>query len=513
MIKRLVFAAVLLASTPTAASAKWHEASSAHFVVYSDTDPEKLRAFAARLERFDQALRYTRKIPDEPVGLANRLTVYVVPSVGAVQRLAGSGIGNVAGFYVGRASGSIAFVPRRSGSGELSDLDADTIFYHEYAHHFMLGNSSGAYPAWYIEGFAEYHSTAKVGDDGTVVFGHAANHRAYGVFNKNHLPLVRMLGGTYEKLSNAQHEVLYGRGWLLMHFLEFEPARSGQLNTYLRLLDEGRPAGEAATAAFGDLKTLDRELDHYLRKSRLTGRTIGLGRMPLAPIAVRPLRPGEAAFIPVRMRSDRGVDLSAARALVSDARRLAAPYANDPDVQAGLAEVEYDAGNLDEALAAADRALAIDPRHGASLIYKGRVLIARAVRDGSKDKAVWRAARSWFVKAANVDTEDAEPKMLFHASFVAEGVKPTPNAVEALVFAQSLAPQDAGLRMQVVHQHLVDGKLDEARRLLAPIAYNPHAGPGRNRAAELMARLIARDKDGALALWNERASQDAANQE
>lgn len=505
MLKRLLLVATALLA-PAAASAKWHEASSAHFVVYSDQDPEQLRAFATKLERFDQALRYTRGMPDEPVGLANRLTVYVVPSIGAVQRLAGSGISNVAGFYVGRASGSVAFVPRRSGSGDVGDLDADTIFFHEYAHHFMLGNFSGAYPAWFTEGFAEYYSTAKVGVDGTVGFGYAANHRAYGIFNNQSLTLARMLGGAYDKLSDVQREVLYGRGWLLMHYLEFEPTRSGQLANYLRLLDEGRPAGHAATTAFGDIKALDRELGRYLRRPSLTGRTISLGKTPLGAITVRPLRPGEVALMPVRMRSDRGVDLKAARALVPDARRLAAPYPADSAVQASLAEVEYDARNLDQALAAADRGLAADPKHGKALIYKGRVLVARAVRDKTTDKAAWREARRWFVEASRVDTENAEPKMLFHASFLAEGAKPTPNAVEALVYAQILAPQDTGLRMQVVHQHLMDGKLDDARRVLGPVAYNPHGGPGRDRAAALMEKLVAKDKDGALALWDQRAA-------
>lgn len=509
MLKRLLLVATALL-LPGAASAKWHEASSAHFVIYSDTDPEKLRAFSTRLEWFDKALRYSRGTPDDPVGPANRLTVYVVSNVGAVQRLAGSSVSNVAGFYSGRASGSVAFVPRRTGSGGVGDLDADTIFFHEYAHHFMLGNFSGVYPAWFTEGFAEYYSTAKVSADGTVVFGNAANHRGYGIFNEASLPLAAILGGTYGKLSDLQREVLYGRGWLLMHYLGSDPARSQQLDAYLRLLDEGKPAPEAATLAFGDIKKLDRELNSYVRRPRLTGRTIGLGKEPLAPIAVRALRPGEAALMPVRMRSDRGVDLKGARALVADARRLAAPYPNDPAVQAALAEVEYDARNLDEALAAADRALAADPKHGGAMIYKGRVLVARAARDGTKDKKAWRDARSWFVKAANVDTEDAEPKMLFHASYVAEGVKPTANAVEALVYAQSLAPQDAGLRMQVVHQHLVDGKLDDARRLLGPIAFNPHAGTGRNRAAELMAKLVAKDGKGALALWNQVTAEDAA---
>lgn len=100
--------------------------------------------------------------------------------------------------------------------------------------------------------------------------------------------------------------------------------------------------------------------------------------------------------------------------------------------------------------------------------------------------------------------------MLYHASFAAEGSKPTRNAVAALVYAQRLVPQDAGLRMQVVHQHLVDGKAEEARRLFGPIAYDPHGTAWREWSAKVMARLAARDAKGALALWDERAAAAAA---
>lgn len=503
MMKRLILAAAALL-TSTASTAAWHEASSKHFIVYSDEDPERLRAFATKLERYDKALRYRLPADEQPVGDANRLAVYVVSNIDAVQRLIGGGRSDVAGFYVGSASGSFAFVPRRTVAGKY-DLNADTIFFHEYAHHFMLANFSGAFPAWFTEGFAEFNSTARVEEDGGVGLGIPASHRAYGAMNMGRLPLAKMLGGTYGKLSGEETESLYGRGWLLTHYLTFAPDRSTQLATYLRLIDEGKPAGEAATTAFGDLKALDRELDRYVRQRRLSYRKIDAKALPIGPVAVRALRPGEAAFMPVRMRSVRGVNAKTAAALVPLARRAAAGHAADPAVQGWLAEVELDAGNLDQAIAAADRALAVDPKNGQALVYKGRAKMARAVRDKRVDAGTWRDVRRWFVEASRADTEAAEPKMLYHASFAAAGAPPTRNAVEALVFAQQLVPQDANLRMQVVRQHLVDGKLADARRLLGPVAYSPHGGPGRDAAAAIMAKLTAADTKGALALWDERA--------
>ena len=511
MLRRLLLAATLLLS-PAAASARWHEASSDHFVVYSDQDPERLRAFAAKLERFDKAMRYMSGLPNDPPGRANRLAVYAVSDIAAVQRLAGRGSANVAGFYVGRASGSVAFVPRRAGDGQVGDINADTIFFHEYAHHFLLGRYRGALPAWFSEGYAEFYSTARMEADGGVGIGIPAQHRAMGAFNAGRLPLAKMLSGDYKALSAIEMDSLYGRGWLLTHLLMFQPARRGQLSAYLKLLDEGRPAAQAAATAFGDLKTLERELDAYVRQKRLSYLPIKASQLPTGPVTVRPLRPGEAAFMPVRLRSVRGVDARTAKPLVAAARRAAAAHPADPTVQAWLAEVEHDADNLTEAEAAADRALAADPKHGDALIYKGRVKLKQAAlakAKGAADKVAWRDARRWFVEASRADTEDAEPKVLYHASFVAEGAAPTRNAVEALLYAQELVPQDGALRMQVVHQHLKDDKAADARRLLGPIAYNPHGGAMRLWAGKVMERLAADDAKGALAIWNADAAAQA----
>lgn len=510
MLKRLLlFAAAMVA--PTAAHADWHEAGSAHFVVYSDDRPDRLKAFAERIERFDTALRYWRGLPDAPVGKANRLQVFVAPNLNAVQRLAGRGADNVAGFYIGRASGPVAFVPRRAG-GDKNDITAEAVFFHEYAHHLMLATYTGAFPAWLVEGFAEFHANVKFEPDGGVGFGLPPKYRAYGIFNMGGLSLAKMLSGDYRRLPPHQIQSIYGRGWLLTHLLSFEPVRKGQLSTYLRLINEGRGTGEAATTAFGDIGTLDRELDRYVDQRKLKYQPIPASALKVPAVAVRALGAGEAALMPIRMRSVRGVNAQTAAALVPPARKAAAAHPADPVVQGWLAEIEYDARNYEAAEAAADRALALDSRSGQALVYKGRIRMARATASQSKDPAVWREVRRWFVEASRVDNEDAEPKYLFHATFKAAGTAPTRNAAEALLYAQQLVPQDTGLRMQVVHQHMIDGKPDEARRLLGPVAYNPHGGVGREWAGRIMAELTKNDTNAALARWNEAHSAMSKNE-
>src|SRR5690348_1173955 len=95
--------AAVAAAAGTSAHAAWYQASSKHFVIYANENPNELSDFATKLERFDQAVRYVRGMDDPPVGLGNRLTVFVLPSVDAVQRLM-NGDRFIEGFYSGRAS-------------------------------------------------------------------------------------------------------------------------------------------------------------------------------------------------------------------------------------------------------------------------------------------------------------------------------------------------------------------------------------------------------------------------
>lgn len=505
MLKGILLAAAAF-FIPTAACAAWHQASSEHFVVYADDQPERLQAFATKLERFDKAVRTMRGLDDPPLGTENRLAVYVVADTTAIQSLVGRS--GVAGFYIPRAAGSVAFVPRRVFGGGADDLNADIIFFHEYAHHLQLGNDRRALPAWFVEGFAEFHSTARFQPDGSVWLGASGGHRNYGLTDARGSSLERMFEGNTDKMTELEVDALYGRGWVLTHLLTFDASRAGQREKYIVEFNRGKSSVEAARSAFGDLRKLRQDLDAYIRKAKLSYFPVPASRLNIGPVAVRPLSSGEAAFMPIRLRSTRGVNEKTALSLVPIARRAAAPYVNDPIVQAMLAEVEFDAKNYAQAAAAAARALARDPRNSKALIYTGRVKMAQATAAKSTDLQVWREARKWFIEASRVDGDNPEPKILFHQSFAAAGTKPTKNAVEALVYALELVPQDMGLRMQVARQHLDDNNLAEARTAIAPVAYSPHGGGG-DLAKTILAKIDAGVAAGALAEW-EKASATMA---
>lgn len=495
----LAAACLLAMSAPV--SAAWLEARTDHFIVYSEGKERAVRDFASRLERFDQGMRIIRGLPDRPEDRANPLTVYVVDNQEAVRKLCAggrsinkSGCGEVAGFYQGHVEGSVAFTPRYSGNGNKLDLSAQIVLFHEYSHHVMLANFSAAYPEWFVEGFAEFNSTARFDKDGIIGFGVAAMHRAYGLVYGTSMPIEELLTGETGKMNGEKSDVFYGRGWLLTHYLTFSETRDGQLAKYLNAVNSGVSSLDAARSAFGDLKTLDKELDTYL-KGKFSYIPLPVPELDDSRVIVRTLTPGEQAMMLIRMQSDRGVDKESAATLVAQARLLAQPFPNDPGAQLALAEAEYDAGNDDLAEAAADRVLAAKPDSYGALLYKGRVRMRRAGKAGLSDDAQWKQIRNWFIKANHVQPNGAEPLWLFYSSFRTQRIMPTRNAVAGLRRAFELVPQDPNVRFGLAQQYLNDNQLADARVILAPLAYDPHAGAD-NFARELIDLIDKKDVPG-----------------
>lgn len=507
MLSRLLVSLALFVLVPAPAQAAWQEVKTRHFIIYANDRPDVLQDFATRLEKFDQGVRRVRGMIDPPLTDSGKVTIYVLGDMEQVQEFLG---GSAAGMYIGRASGSVAFVPKISRApGEIWQVSSQAIFFHEYAHHLQLQNTTAVLPSWLVEGTAEFLSTAQLEKDGSIRFGAPANHRAWSLYTHDG-SLERMLGDTYQRGSLHRTDEVYGHGWLLTHFLTFEPSRRGQLDRYVALMQQGQPALDAARAALGDLKQLDRDLGTYLRRKRLTTLVVDAAQLSAGPISVRPLRPGKAAVMRVRIRSDRGVTTRSAPAVAAAAREVTARFPADPAVLVALAEAELDADNYAGAIAAADRALALDANNRKAMIFKGRALMEPAMR--APKNADWKAIRALFAKANRLDPDDAEPLKLFYQSYAYAGESPSESAVKGLIYAAALVPQDDTLRWLATQQLLIDKDLPKARQMFASIAYDPHASAeARQKGQQIMAAIAAGDADRALSLLQAEAEQESMN--
>jgi tetratricopeptide (TPR) repeat protein len=508
MFRKLLLAIACLA--PAAAHADWQEGSSQHFLVYSDDSPANVKAMTARLERFDRAVRFALALKDPEVGPDARVVVFVLPTAADVDKMMGAHMG-AAGYYSADSpAGPFAFVPKNSSGESEHSLSPRMTLQHEYTHHLMYSNwGDVVFPMWFSEGFAELFATARVKDDGSVAIGAFPEYRAYGISQMNMFPTEKLLttGPNYRNPMEAQ--VFYGRSWLLTDFLMFDPERSKQLAAYIVAINEGKSASEAA-AVLGATATLDMKMNNYLARKLLPIKTLPAKDLPIGEVTTRALTPGEAAVMPALMRSHHGVDAQQAQEVVVEARRLAALYPNDAGAQNELAEAENDAGNYALSEAAADRALAANPKSVHALIYKGMAQIAIAKKADNKDPAVWTTARRWFLAANRADPLYSFPPQLYYESFLAAKQAPSRAARDGLLYAYKLAPQPIGLRLEAATVLLQDGNAKAARIAIEPMAYSEHPSPLVDQAKKALAALDSGGASAALAVFDEaRAKEDA----
>jgi hypothetical protein len=478
---------------PGAARAEWLKASSTHFVVYADDSERDIAKFSEQLERYHSAMAFVSNARDEVPSPSNRVTIYVVSGDREVKKLYGSGSAYVGGFYVPRAGGSLAIVPRITPATTKLGWSM-IVLLHEYAHHFMISDSSFPMPRWYSEGGAEFFASASFERDGTVSIGRPAMHRAAELLMPGFARDVKVAElldpPASEGRPNGGYDAFYGKSWLLFHYLTFSEERRGQLQRYLDLIGQGKSSRDAGTEAFGDFGKLDRDLSAYLSKRRMTALSLRPEMLKTGPVEVSRLSAGEAAMMPVRIRSRIGVDEEEAKALLGDARAVAARFPDDPAVLAALAEAEHDAGNDAEAIAAADAALTKDTSQVNAYVQKGLSLFRLAASEADQ-AATYRRAMAPFVALNRIENDHPLPLIYNYRAFVEQGKTPDKLALDGLAVAVALAPFDLGLRMTLAMEQVQRRQFGPAKRTLAPVAYNPHGGELAAAAQRVITRMEA----------------------
>ena len=107
--------------------------------------------------------------------------------------------------------------------------------------------------------------------------------------------------------------------------------------------------------------------------------------------------------------------------------------------------------------------------------------------------------KAWFTRANKADVEAPEPLYRFYETYIDEGAKPPPGAVDALLYSAVLVPQDRSLRFAAVQQLLFDNKIQQAREWFAPIAFAPHSSKKWRESAEKVMEAMGKG-DGKAAL-------------
>lgn len=522
--------AFLFVSSP--AAAEWWRAETNNFVIISEDDEDEVRRFAAELERFDMALRYLQNMPigeAQPTD-ATKLTVYRFGDVGDIGRMAGSS--GVAGFYIPRAGDSVAFSPAREerrrsmtvvdvdrSRNRVARLDAVSVLQHEYVHYFMMQHFPAAYPAWYVEGYAELLATIRFNEDGTFHVGDPPQYRAAQIFQLRQFPIEDMLDQEHE-LSGYEGYQFYGTGWLLAHYLNFDPTRLAQLNEYLVAIGQGEDSLTAARRIFGDLDQIDRELREY-RDGAFPGYDVTTPGYVEPQPQMRRLTEIEEDLIREEMELRRGVDKDDAAKIARDIIRKAGSGSMPSQSHALglLARAYYYAEDYDNALAVGERLMEVDDTN-----ILGPLVASWVAAERSGDDPAWQErAVQYAADALMIDEHDPRTRIAYYYSFLAADMDVPENAVIALEQAFDTAGSDPTYRVFLARQLLFEDRLSDAKAVLQPIAFRGHnQGPSDDdeerdptkrppNLDEIMAKINAGDRDAALAMMDELIDWEPEN--
>jgi len=472
---RLVMAlAVALAlATPSAAHAEWLKAESERFVVYSQGRERDLTDLVQKLETYDRLLRLKMGLPTDQAPL-RKLPIYLVDGAGLSRVYPGIG-DTIAGFYAAREEDIFAVVKR--------GVMGDDVLLHEYAHHFMYQNFPYSYPAWFVEGFAEYFGTVDI-RDGKIFVGKFNEERGYWLIDGSWLTMRDLLAKRSGEVRR-RNQTYYPMAWLLTHWFLGDDTRSPMLNAYLRDVGSGTDSVAAMQTATGlSLEQLKQTLRRYMNRIPYSAMD---NPFPAAPVQITHLPPEADDLLLLTLRLT-GVPSGRGPATLAEARRLAERYPDSVDAQVARGHAGIHLDDRDAGEAALRRALEIDPDNVPALQFLASSHLERSREDGADARTLRGQARALLGRAYRVDDANYRTFLLLAQAGERGPNYPSENDIVTRELALQLAPQLASARLLTAEIYLDAGRREDAIRVIEPLANSPHGGEEAEAAQALLNR-------------------------
>jgi hypothetical protein len=503
-IIRAVAAAWLLVGIVSPAAAEWRRAESRNFIVFSEGSEARLRQQVVLLEDFAAVLRRLSRVADDAPG--GKLSVYIVRGREELRQVARVGA-NVGGFYTAAPTGIAAFVDASAG-GDLAG--PNQLLFHEYAHHFMMQYYDSAFPAWFVEGFAEYLSTAEF-TDRHVELGRPSRMRAGWISATGEwLPMQQILfpPADARRIDGAR---FYAQSWLLTHYLLNDPARYAQFTRYVQALGRHEDPRQAFQASFGiDGEEMHRRLVRYASGSIYYRRMdrASIAQAPQITITRLPASAERLLLAQAAMQIGRMLSEAQLARLRRDAARLGDSFAKRV-----LAEAETMYGDRAIAQRLLDELLAISPSDVELLYLRGMVhVVAAREAEAEARAAEFRRARTWFSRAHRLDQNHFLTLYRYAQSFSDEPEFASENNLNVLLLAHQLAPQIAEIRMNAASLLLMRREFEQAEALLLPLASTAHSGQLAEAARTMIERARRRDNAGIGVAFDAETEDDEEEQ-
>jgi hypothetical protein len=491
MVRRVrafaVVATLILLSWTAPAHAAWYKAETDRFIVYGAASEATVRDYAAKLQTFDSILRVFHPSTAARAP-ATKVQLYLVRGRDDLRRIQPALPPGIAGFYSAMNEGVFAVALTDGGLGK------DDVLFHEYAHHFMLENFPAAYPAWFVEGFAEYFMTTDITWKGIKV-GSFNQGRVNDVFIQTWVPLEDLLSKTVWEVPKNRREVFYAQSWLLMHYMRSDPVRGKRLDAAILATAEGEAPVKAFQTATGmDTAQLTAALRKYNKLSVLTFKEA----MEAPPaMTVMRLPPSADDLLLHNLHLILASTGAPEPKLLADVRRDAAKYPGDRLAETTLARAEFVIGDVPAGEAIMKRRLTAEPEDPETLLLAGTGQVLAGMRDKASRAERYRASRPLLAKAYKLNERDFRPLYAYALSRSIEPVFPIENDLNALLEARGLAPAVQELSLRAGVALLARGRRAEAVRMLAPLVNNPHGGQAAATAKALIEGKSVAEADAA----------------
>ena len=487
-------------STTTPARAEWLKAESEHFVVYGDTSEGAIRNYTRKVERFDSIIRVFFPVQSDVD--VPPLAIYLVDGRSDMRKVWPDIPENVGGFYT---PGNERIFAVTGGRGS----DNDHTLFHEYAHHFMRQYLPGAYPGWFVEGFAEFFATADV-TVGRMKVGLPNQGRMYSLQGglNSWMPMETLLRTRPMEVKGRGH-AYYAQAWALTAYFMSTPERRAMLGRYLSSVMNGEDRVASMTTATGRTPNqLQSDVHSYLERMTYQWQNrefepaeVKVSRLPASARDLMWLDLRLARYVPEDRRAEN----------LAEAQRAYDRYPGDPLAARVLAQAHMDMQQDKDAVRVLDSHLAQNPEDALALRLKAVALMNVGDEEADQRSSLYQQAQAALAAAYRLDATDYRTYMAMARNRRGQPDYPTENDLQVLLLGSELAPQVQQLRFEAGAALMAHARYVEAISYLAPLANDPHGGKELDEVRRILNE--ARAKAGLASAGDEAPSADEGSDE
>lgn len=486
---RIYFLLSLLLSVtyPTSLFAKsFLRAESDHFIVTSGISEENTRRFIENLENFRTVLNAVYFESTENKNYNPKLEIYLLndndfsvvmpkkPSqVAGVMSYCASGLHMVSGFYGNN-------VQKTKDATNLNENDSQIILFHEYSHVFMFQLSGPVYPAWFIEGFADFYGTVKVTPSNAVI-GMAPSMRLSTLSRGLQFDYDYLLRD--ERPKNMSFEnympMLYAQSWLLTHYLLSDKERRNKFVSYLIAIHNGEDRVAAFEKYIGiktkDLPKILGKYDTELKanvynfKENLNPGKISFTRLP----DVNP----DLLLWDASLRTCLGKKHK--EEILHKIQNASEKYADNLYVQEIVAHAEIIAGDKEKALKFYKERVEQNPNNPEHLFRLGQAYYTLAESgkfiDGLDKNQQIAKARTYLYKSYKLDNYNTENLFLFSRTSPNGYINSDDASFNAAIEAFRIAPTVSDYAINAAYMLIGSNENESARNILEQFTNVSHS--------------------------------------